>query len=143
VITKTDDPIILCVEDEPAHALLLKHALNEIDIKTHFVHVLDGQAALDYVFREGSFSDITSSPTPALIFLDLNVPKVEGIEILKKFKSSPDYADIPVVVMSSSNAPQDVRIAYENHANCYLLKPQGFGDLIGMLKGVVGFWLKK
>lgn len=66
---------------------------------------------------------------------------MEGLEVLRKIKANPNYADIPILIMSSSNAPKDVQIAYEAHANCCLLKPQGFGGLVDMLQGVVNFWI--
>ncbi len=134
-------PTILCVEDETSHALLIKHALKELEIKTSFVHVFDGKAALDYIFKEGEFSDLLTSSPPALILLDLNIPKVEGLAVLQKIKTDPEHAAIPVIIMSSSNSPKEIQAAYEHHANCCLLKPQGFSGLVDMLQGIVNFWL--
>ncbi len=136
-------PLILCIEDEPAHALLIKHALKELDGEFSFAHISDGRAAIDYLFGVGESGDRTSYPVPALVLLDLNIPKVAGVEVLRRIKGDPEYAAIPVLIMSSSTSPQDVQIAYANHANCCLLKPQGFADLIDMLRGVTDFWLPR
>jgi CheY-like chemotaxis protein len=134
-------PVILCVEDMAAHAHLFKHALKEVGTDVSFMHVTDGQAALDYLAQTNEFKEPELAPCPTLVLLDLNIPKIDGMEVLKKIRASASHSHIPVVIMSTSNYHKDIEAAYENNANCYLVKPQDFDDLVDMVKGIVNFWL--
>jgi CheY-like chemotaxis protein len=132
---------ILLVEDEPAHAELIIRGVESNGVANRIHHVQDGEAALDYLFRRGEYTDPRKSPTPHLILLDLRLPKVDGLEVLSAIKADEKLRRIPVVVLTTSEAEADVARAYENHANSYLVKPVDF-DKFGKLMGDLGFyWL--
>jgi CheY-like chemotaxis protein len=129
------------VEDEPAHAELIIRGIETNGVANRINHVLDGEAALDYLFRRGEYADPEKSPTPHLILLDLRLPKVDGLEVLRAIKADEGLRRIPVVVLTTSEAESDVTRAYENHANSYLVKPVDF-EKFGKLMGDLGFyWL--
>jgi len=136
--------IILLVEDDPAHAEIVRR--NFVNFRmanrpVQLVHVADGQEALDYLFSRGKFHNPGQSPRPNLILLDLRLPKVDGLEVLKIVKADADLASIPVVVLTTSSAEADVAKAYESHANSYLVKPMDFSQF-NKLMDVLGFyWL--
>ena len=133
--------LILSVEDEPSHAQLIRLALKAAGFQGDFVNVSDGQAALDFLAGKGEDHAPFSTSVPSLILLDLNIPKVDGLEVLKRVKNNPDLSHIPVIILSSSHFSKDIQSAYENSANCYLVKPMGFTDLVALAKGITGFWL--
>jgi CheY-like chemotaxis protein len=131
------DPIvILLVEDEPAHAEIIKRNLEEFRVANRLVHVADGQAALDYIFRKPPYEDASQYPDPDLILLDLRLPKVDGLEVLKTIKTDPAKRHLPVVILTTSTTETDKIKAYTHHANSYLVKPvelSGFMDMMNSL----------
>jgi CheY-like chemotaxis protein len=133
----TDNTItILLVEDEPAHAEIVRRNFETMGIVNTLKHVSDGEAALDYLYRNNGFSDQASSPRPSLILLDLRLPKVDGLQVLKTIKADPGLSTIPVVVLSTSASETDIALAYSHNANSYLVKPvdfKQFGELLEML----------
>ena len=141
---KGEPVIILVVEDDPAHAEIVRRNFVNFRIvnrPVQLVHVADGQQALDYLFRRAEFQDPNQSPRPNLILLDLRLPKVDGLEVLKTAKANADLASIPVVVLTTSSAEADVAKAYESHANSYLVKPMDLSQF-NKLMDVLGFyWL--
>ncbi|MGA2180701.1 MAG: response regulator [Verrucomicrobiota bacterium] len=136
--------IILLVEDDPAHAEIVRR--NFVNFRmanrpVQLVHVADGEDALDYLFSRGKFQNPGQSPRPNLILLDLRLPKVDGLEVLKIVKADADLVSIPVVVLTTSSAEADVAKAYESHANSYLVKPMDLSQF-NKLMDVLGFyWL--
>ncbi|MDJ0837729.1 MAG: response regulator [Acidobacteriota bacterium] len=132
---------ILLVEDNPDHAEIVMHCLEEGQMIDKVLHLMDGKAALEYLFREGPYADSEDSPRPDLILLDLRLPKVSGLDVLKKIKDSQQVQTIPVVILTTSNAPADVNRAYEYHANSYLVKPVDFGKYADMLETLGFYWL--
>ena len=136
--------IILLVEDDPAHAEIVRR--NFVNFRmanrpVQLVHVADGQEALDYLFSRGKSQNPGHAPRPNLILLDLRLPKVDGLEVLKIVKADADLASIPVIVLTTSSAEADVAKAYESHANSYLVKPMDFSQF-NKLMDVLGFyWL--
>ena len=136
-----DLPNILLVEDNPDHAELTLRCLEDHPIESRVLHVVDGEAALDFLLRRDSYSDPDTSPRPQMILLDLRLPKVDGLEVLESVKASNDLRRIPVVVLTTSQAEQDVTRAYELHANSYLVKPIDFGELSSLLDDLVSYWL--
>ena len=127
---------VLLIEDEPAHAEIVRRNFETIGIENALKHVSDGEAALDYLYRNNAFSDPASSPRPGLILLDLRLPKVDGLQVLKTIKTDPGLNNIPVVVLSTSASEADIAMAYAHNANSYLVKPldfQQFGDLLELL----------
>ena len=132
---------ILLVEDEPAHAEIVRRSFETIGIANMLQHVSDGEAALDYLYRNNEFSDPATSPRPGLILLDLRLPKVDGQQLLKTIKSDPGLNNIPVVVLSTSASEADIAMAYSNNANSYLVKPVDFTKFSEMLETLGTYWM--
>lgn len=133
--------VILLAEDNPDHAELLKHSFKNHRVPNRIYHVMDGEEALDYLFRRGAYADETLSPRPHLILLDLKMPKVNGIEVLQSIRNAPEYIDVPVVMLSSSDAEPEVELAYGLHVNSYLVKPLDFAQFAQLMDDVGYYWL--
>ena len=131
---------VLYVEDNADHAYLVLRGLRQQSGISDVRSIEHGADALDYLFRRGVYSDPKTSPRPALVLLDLRLPKFDGLEILKSIKSNEQLMDIPVIILTSSEAEDDIRQAYELHANGYLVKPIDFEKLSQMLSDVVSYW---
>lgn len=129
---------ILLVEDSPTDAKLTLKALMLAKVANVVSHVEDGIQAMAFLRRQGTFAD---SPRPDLILLDLNLPKKDGREVLSELKSDADLATIPVVVLTTSKAEQDVLRSYELHANCYITKPVNFDRFLEVIQSIEHFWL--
>lgn len=129
---------ILLVEDNPADVRLIKEALTTSALWSKLSVVKDGLEALDYIKRIGQFAGVRR---PDLVLLDLNLPKKDGREVLAEVKHDPDLAPIPVVVLTSSSAEEDVLKAYSLHANCYITKPVELGQFVNVVKSIEDFWL--
>jgi len=137
------EPItILLVEDEPAHAEIVKRNLEALRTANTLKHVSDGEAALDYLYRNNSYSDPAASPRPGLILLDLRLPKVDGLQVLKTIKNDPALNNIPVIVLSTSAAEADIAMAYSNNANSYLVKPLDFNQFGTLLETLGKYWIE-
>ena len=135
---------VLLVEDDPDHADLVTFSLAESRPKAKVVHhVSDGDAALDYLFRRGEFANPDRSPRPHLILLDLRLPKVDGLEVLKEIKTSSDeeLRRIPVVVLTSSEADRDTDAAYDCGANSYVIKPVDYEKFHRLVADLGHYWL--
>jgi CheY-like chemotaxis protein len=132
---------ILLVEDDPAHAEIVLRNFNDFRLANRIIHVEDGEAALDYLYRRGKFSDPSTSPTPNVILLDLRLPKVDGLEVLRQIKTDKKLLHIPVVVLTTSAAETDMVKAYEYHANSYLVKPPDFPQFVELMKTFGYYWL--
>ena len=98
----------------------------------------DGEAAIEFLHQRGEFA---AAPRPDVILLDLNLPKKDGRQVLKEVKADPELAVIPVVVLTSSEADEDILRSYELHANCYITKPVNFKQLLTVVKAIEEFWL--
>lgn len=133
--------VVLLVEDEPAHAEIVRRNFVDFCPANRLVHVADGQAALDYLFRRAQYCDPERSPRPALVLLDLRLPKVDGLEVLRTVKTDPALCRIPVVILTTSAAETDVAKAYDNHANSYLVKPVDFPRFVALMETLGRYWL--
>lgn len=133
--------VVLLAEDDPAHAEIVRRNMESSRIANRLEHVPDGQAALDYLYRKNGFSDPSRSPRPGLILLDLRMPKVDGLEVLKKIKSDPDFVRIPVVVLTTSAVETDIARAYDCHANSYLVKPLDFSRFSELMETFGYYWM--
>ena len=133
--------IILLVEDNPAHAELVRRSLGGHPILNKIFHVSNGELALDYLFRRGAYLDPAQSPRPHLILLDLRLPRIDGLEVLKEIKTTPGLKKIPVVILTTSAAEQDVINAYEQHVNSYLVKPLNFENFTRLMNNLGFYWL--
>lgn len=129
---------ILLVEDNPGDAFLTKEALRESRFSHRLSVVEDGEEAMRFLRKEGKYQD---APRPDLILLDLNLPKMDGRELLAEIKEDPQLRHIPVIVLTTSDARQDVWGAYKLHANCYLTKPIQMEDFLHKVRSVEDFWL--
>ncbi|MCP4403900.1 MAG: response regulator [bacterium] len=132
---------ILLVEDNPAHAELIIRIFQQHCIANTLYHMQDGEEALNYLFRKGDCTHPESSPRPDLILLDLRLPKKDGFEVLQEVKNSENLRKIPLIVLSTSDAGQDIRRAYAAHANSYLMKPVEFQKFAELLDRVAVYWL--
>jgi two-component system, chemotaxis family, response regulator Rcp1 len=129
---------ILLVEDNPADVRLTREALTTSALWSKLNVVKDGQEALDYMRSTGQFAGVAR---PDLVLLDLNLPKKDGREVLAEVKHDPDLAPIPIVILTTSSAEDDVIKAYGLHANCYITKPVDLRQFIGVVKTIEDFWL--
>lgn len=133
--------LVMLVEDNVDHAELVIRTLEEHHIANKVRHFLDGQLAMDYLFRRGHFTNPAESPRPHVILLDLRLPRVDGIEVLRAIKESEQLKVIPVIVLTTSEAEKDVARAYYNHANSYLVKPVGFEEFKKLMDELGFYWL--
>ncbi|MFO7766065.1 MAG: response regulator [Pelovirga sp.] len=139
---KTGEPIvILLAEDDPAHAEIIRRTMKVSRIANRMEHVADGQLALDYLYRREGFADPAVSPRPGVILLDLRMPRIDGLDVLRQIKSDPDLTRIPTVILTTSAAEIDVARAYDAHANSYLVKPVDFDKFTKMMDTVGYYWL--
>jgi two-component system, chemotaxis family, response regulator Rcp1 len=133
------EPIeILLVEDSPADVDLTREALEDTKIHNNLSIVSDGVEALTFLRREGEYAD---APHPDLILLDLNLPKKDGREVLAEIKADPRLRRIPVVVLTTSEADQDILRSYDLHANCYVTKPVDLDAFVEVVRSIEDFWL--
>lgn len=131
--------VILMAEDSSNDAELTLGALSQNNLASHVVVVQDGADAIDYLFRRGSFAG-REGPQPILVLLDLKMPKVNGLEVLRVMKTSPDLANVPVVMLSSSCEELDLKEAQQLGANAYVMKPVRFADFVDAVKTIGKFW---
>ena len=132
---------ILLIEDDPAHAEIVRRNLADFRVANRIVHLEDGQAAMDYLQRRDRFADPAVSPRPDLILLDLRLPKVDGQQVLKHLKATPDLQRIPTVILTTSKAEQDLVGAYSLGASSYLVKPVDFEKFSALLEAFGFYWL--
>jgi CheY-like chemotaxis protein len=136
------EPItILLVEDDPAHAEIVRRNFEDFRIVNRLMHVADGQDALDYLYRRAEFSDPARAPRPGLILLDLRLPRVDGLEVLKIIKTDNDLCRIPAVILTTSAAESDMLKAYDSNVNSYLVKPVDLPQFVDMMKSFGYYWL--
>lgn len=129
---------ILLVEDNPGDVRLTREAFREAHINNDLHVVRDGEAALDFLHQRGDHAD---APRPSLVLLDLNLPRVSGMDVLEEAKSDPVLRRIPVVVLTSSEAEEDIVESYENHSNAYLTKPIDPDEFVTLVRSFEDFWL--
>jgi CheY-like chemotaxis protein len=132
---------ILLVEDNPDHAELVRRSFQDHQVANRIYHVTDGEFALDYLFRRGEYADPDKSPRPHVILLDLRLPRVDGLEVLKEIKETDMLRRIPVVILTTSDGERDVSRAYDRHVNSYLVKPVGFDNFTKLMNELGFYWL--
>jgi len=131
---------VLLIEDNPGDVRLTQEAFKEGDIAVDLDVVMDGVEAIEYLFKAEKYKD---KPTPDLILLDLNLPKKDGREVLEKIKSDQGLESVPVIVLTTSNAEQDIIKCYELKANCFLNKPFDFDMFFEIIQRIKSFWLER
>ncbi|MEU9736748.1 response regulator [Streptomyces sp. NPDC048002] len=138
-MTAPAQPIeVLLVEDDPGDELMTREAFEDNKIGNTLHVVRDGEEALDFLYRRGEHGD---APTPDLILLDLNLPKYDGRQVLERIKSDPELAHIPVVVLTTSAAEEDILRSYKLHANAYVTKPVDLDQFIAAVRQIDEFFV--
>ena len=127
---------ILLIEDDDAHAYLIEHFLRDVPLVDHVTRARDGEEALALL------SERSGMTKPALIFLDLHLPRISGLDLLQQIRASHRLLDVPILILSTSNAPADAAEAYSRHANGYLVKPSNATRFYEMLATTVRYWLQ-
>jgi len=138
VTAQTDPFQVLLVEDDPGDVLITREAFEENKVRNALHVARDGEEALDFLYRRGRFAD---APRPGLILLDLNLPRYDGREVLARIKSDPDLMAIPVVILTTSEAEEDIVRSYQLHANAYVTKPVDFDRFIGVVRQIDDFFV--
>lgn len=134
---------VLLVEDDPAHAEIVRRNFADFFSENRLEHVSDGRTALDYLYRRGAFADPPRAPRPDLVLLDLRLPGVDGLTVLRTVKEDPPLASIPVVILTTSAAETDVSRAYAHQANSYLVKPVDFGEFVSLMETLGHYWFDR
>ncbi|MEU3831414.1 response regulator [Streptomyces microflavus] len=129
---------VLLVEDDPGDELMTREAFEDNKIRNTLHVVRDGQEALDFLYRRGEHTD---APRPDLVLLDLNLPKYDGRQVLEQIKSDPELALIPVVVLTTSSAEEDILRSYKLHANAYVTKPVDLDQFIAAVRQIDEFFV--
>jgi len=133
---------ILLAEDDPDDRLLTRRALKNSRLANSISTVEDGEELLDYLRHEGEYSNPDDAPRPGLILLDLNMPRMDGREALKKIKSDPNLRSIPVIVLTTSEAQQDILQSYDLGVNAFVTKPVTFDGLADAIQALGDFWFE-
>lgn len=138
-MTSSVEPIeVLLVEDDPGDELMTREAFEDNKIRNTLHVVRDGQEALDFLYRRGPYAE---APRPDLILLDLNLPKYDGRQVLEEIKSDTELATIPVVVLTTSSAEEDILRSYKLHANAYVTKPVDLDQFIAAVRQIDEFFV--
>jgi two-component system response regulator len=136
-----ENRLILLVEDNPDDEVLTLRALHKNNIKNEVVVAHDGMEALDYLFGTGPYAGRDTSEKPQVILLDLKLPKIDGLEVLRRLRADPRTKLLPVVILTSSNEEQDRLSGYDSGANSYVRKPVDFGEFIEAVRNLGLYWL--
>ncbi len=139
---KDHPALILLVEDDDTHAMLITRAFKDVEISHEIYWVSSGDEALEYLFRRGKYAHPEDSPRPDLVLLDLRLPVIDGHEVLRAVKESEDLKALPVVILTTSQNKADISRAYSCYANSYLVKPMGLDKLREMISALGNYWLR-
>ncbi len=129
--------VILLVEDNEGDACLAMEAFSETQIKHELFHVRDGVEAMSFLKREENFAD---APRPDIILLDLNMPRMDGGEVMAEMNKDPELAQIPVIVLTTSHNDRDISRCYRMNANCYITKPVDYEQFVDVIQAIEKFW---
>jgi CheY-like chemotaxis protein len=131
---------ILLVEDDPEDALIIQMVLKKARVPNELFVVGDGQEALDFLYHRGRYSGNNGVPRPELILMGINLPKVNGIEVLRRLKSDQDLKKVPVTIFTRSDRDEDVNQSYQLGVNCYIRKPSGFDSFVRTIQSLYRYW---
>jgi CheY-like chemotaxis protein len=134
--------VILLADDDEEDRMLACDALAESRLSNHIYCVTDGEELMDYLHRQGKYAPPADAPRPGLILLDLNMPKKDGREALKEIKGDPELRQIPVVVLTTSKADEDILRSYDSGASSFISKPVTFAGLVELMKGLGRYWFE-
>lgn len=132
---------ILLVEDNPDHAELIKISIRNNNLANDIVHLENGEQAIDYIFKQGEFENRDDVFEPILVLLDLRMPKMDGLQVLKILKTDARTKHIPIIILTTSANEADISEAYKYHVNSYLVKPVSFNDFSQLMKKMGFYWL--
>lgn len=133
---------ILMAEDDEDDRLLARSAFKACRLANHLHFVVDGEDLMDYLYHRGKYVDSSKCPKPGIILLDLNMPKKDGREALKEIKADPELRHIPIVVMTTSKAEEDIYSTYNLGANSFITKPVTFESLVAVMKALSSYWFE-
>ena len=133
---------ILIADDDPDDRMLIKDALEESRLVNYLRSFEDDGELMDYLYRRGKYTEPMDSPRPALILLDLNMPRKDGRGALREIKADPDLRRIPIVVLTTSKAEEDISRSYDLGVNAYIVKPVKFEVLVDVMKRLVRYWFE-
>ncbi|MEA2488628.1 MAG: hypothetical protein QOH21_420 [Acidobacteriota bacterium] len=134
--------VILLADDDEEDRMLAADALEESRVVNDLRFVEDGEELLDYLYHRGQYAAPGSSPTPGLILLDLNMPRKDGREALREIKADPDLRRVPVVVLTTSKAEEDIYRTYDLGANSFITKPVSFDGLVSVMRDIGRYWIE-
>jgi CheY-like chemotaxis protein len=134
--------IILLADDDPDDRLMAKEALEESRLLNPLATVEDGEELLEYLRRTGKYTHLADEPLPGLILLDLNMPRMDGREALKEIKSDPKLCHIPIIVLTTSKAEEDIYRTYNLGVNSFITKPVSFNSLVDLMRNLGKYWFE-
>ncbi len=134
--------VILLVEDNPADQELIRRAVEKVTILKELRIVEDGEEALDYLFRRGKYQAPATSPRPDLLLLDLNLPRVDGYQVLEEIRADAKLRPLPVLVLTTSCQEKDIIRSYELGCNSFITKPAGLDQLAGLVQAIENYWFE-
>jgi len=138
---ESEKPVnILLIEDNDDHIELTKRALEENGVSSDISVAKDGEEALDLLYNKGEHSNRTKAPRPSLVLLDVNLPKIDGFEVLRHIKGDPDLKSIPVILLTTSSRDEDIVKGYAEGANSYVTKPVDFNDFVAKINNIRLYW---
>jgi len=141
-MTNRERITILMADDDPDDRLLVQDAFDEIRLDNPLAFVEDGIELMDYLHRRGAYAHLAGTPLPGLILLDLNMPKKDGREALKEIKQDPALRTIPIVILTTSNAEEDILRTYDLGTNSFIVKPVTFDKLVEIIRKVTQYWFE-
>jgi len=141
-MTNRERITILMADDDPDDRLLVQDAFDEIRLANPLVFVEDGIDLMDFLYRRGAYTHLAGTPMPGLILLDLNMPKKDGREALREIKQNPALRAIPIIVLTTSNAEEDILRTYDLGTNSFIIKPVTFDKLVDIIRKVTQYWLE-
>lgn len=137
------EPItILMADDDPDDRMLTKEAFDEAQLANELHFVEDGEQLMDYLYRKGAYANLAGFPLPGLVLLDLNMPRKDGREALEEIKGNPDLRRIPIVVLTTSKAEEDILRSYDLGVNSFIIKPVVFESLVEIMKTLGKYWFE-
>ncbi|WP_026733718.1 response regulator [Fischerella sp. PCC 9605] len=139
--TKLNDPLLV-VEDSNEDFRILQRLMRRMAVKNPIYRCTNGDEVLDYLYQEGNYKNIDVAPRPSVILLDLNLPGIDGREILEQLKQDKSFKEIPVIVFTTSSNPKDIELCYQKGANGYLIKPMDAQELQKTVQAFVDYWLE-